>query len=74
MGLKKGSGGTLGLMPGNAQVYLLPGTVGDWNEQTALKSAEEVKPFSAKSPMVAGLGVYPVWSCPIGLVGHSTMA
>ena len=36
-------------MPGNAQVYVLPGTVGDWKEQTALKSPEEVKPLLAKS-------------------------
>ena len=43
-------------MPGNAQVYFLPDTVRDWNKQTALKSAEEVKPFSAKSAIVAGLG------------------
>jgi hypothetical protein len=43
--MKKGNGGALGLMPGNAQL------------QAESKSAEEVRPLLAKSVMLAGLGV-----------------
>src|ERR1700693_3280767 len=62
IGVKRSSGGALGLTPGNAQGDVLPGTIVDLNEQAALKSPEEVNPFDAKSAIVAGLGVYPVWS------------